>query len=109
MTDVIISWEDTVDPQALGTNETAYYSVSRDPARTPFQWDESENAGFNNGNKTWLPISTNYKCVNAQTERNQTKSHLNVFKRLIELRKEAGRSEVSYESELFGEIYTYKR
>ncbi|XP_031619924.1 maltase A1-like, partial [Contarinia nasturtii] len=109
MTDVIISWKDTVDPPALNSNETTYYAVSRDPARTPIQWDESNNAGFNRGNKTWLPISTNYKCVNVRTESTQPKSHLNVYKRLTKLRKEAGLGAASYESELFGEIYTYKR
>lgn len=109
MTDVIVSWEDTVDPPALNSNESTYYKISRDPARTPFQWDDSTNAGFNKGNKTWLPINTNYKCVNVKTESTQSRSHLNVFKRLIKLRKEAGLGAASYESELFGEIYTYKR
>lgn len=33
MTDVIISWEESVDPPACNSNETTYYSVSRDPAR----------------------------------------------------------------------------
>lgn len=38
MTDVIISWEDSVDPVACNTqNETIYFSVSRDPERTPMQ------------------------------------------------------------------------
>lgn len=37
MTDVIISWEDSVDPSACSKNESTYYSVTRDPARTPFQ------------------------------------------------------------------------
>lgn len=38
MTDVIISWADTVDPQACNTDPTRYHAASRDPARTPFQW-----------------------------------------------------------------------
>lgn len=109
MTDVIISWEDTVDPPALNSNETTYYAVSRDPARTPFQWDSSKNAGFNQGNKTWLPISTNYKCINVKTESAQSRSYLNNYKRLMKLRKEASLKDASYESALFGDIYTYKR
>lgn len=35
MTDVIISWEETVDPWGLNKNETTYYAVTRDPVRTP--------------------------------------------------------------------------
>lgn len=38
MTDLIISWQETVDPQACNTDPTRYHSFSRDPARTPFQW-----------------------------------------------------------------------
>lgn len=33
MTDVVISWEDSVDPQACNTNESTYHAASRDPAR----------------------------------------------------------------------------
>lgn len=109
MTDVIISWEDSVDPPACNSNETTYYQVSRDPVRTPFQHDDSTNAGFNLGAKPWLPISTNYKCINVKTERAQPRSHLNNYKRLVKLREEAALGVASYESALFGEIYTYKR
>lgn len=108
MTDVIISWQDSVDPMACNKNESTYYTVSRDPARTPVQWDDSKNGGFTSG-KPWLPISANYKCVNVKTQRNQARSHLNVFKRLTKLRKEASLIDASYESALFGDIYTYKR
>ena len=45
MTDVFISWEDSVDPQACNANKDTYYSYSRDPARTPYQWDASNKAG----------------------------------------------------------------
>lgn len=109
MTDVIISWEDTVDPAGCNTNETVYHIKSRDPARTPMQWDGSKNAGFNQGENLWLPISTNYKCINVKTEREQQRSHLNVYKRLAKLRKEHSLNDASYESAVIGDIYTYKR
>lgn len=45
MEDGNISWEDTEDPQACNGPEEGYEQRSRDPARTPFQWDDSKNAG----------------------------------------------------------------
>jgi len=45
MTDVFLSWEDTVDPQACNSDPDSYADRSRDPARTPYQWDASSMAG----------------------------------------------------------------
>lgn len=45
MTNVHVSWEDTVDPQACNTNNVVWHENSRDPARTPFQWDATLYAG----------------------------------------------------------------
>lgn len=47
MTDVFIDWEHTVDPQACNADPKKFHEYSRDPARTPFQWDASPNAGIN--------------------------------------------------------------
>ncbi|XP_037945294.1 maltase A1-like [Teleopsis dalmanni] len=88
MTDVYISWEDSVDPQACNTNPENYYGVSRDPARTPYQWDASNNAGFSTGDQTWLPVSDTYKQNNALMQLRAPQSHLQIFKKLIRLRKE---------------------
>lgn len=43
-----ISWEDTQDPEACNAGKENYTSVSRDPERTPFQWDTTKNAGTKN-------------------------------------------------------------
>ncbi|XP_011184391.1 maltase A3 [Zeugodacus cucurbitae] len=89
MTDVWISWKETVDPQACNNEEEGYEWRSRDPARTPFQWSDAANAGFTTGRKTWLPISDDYKRVNVKRERGVALSHLNIFKQLQKLRKSA--------------------
>ncbi|XP_073813075.1 maltase A1-like [Musca autumnalis] len=88
MTDVFISWEDSVDPQACNGNPDTYYGLSRDPARTPYQWDASNLAGFTTGDHTWLPVADNYTTVNALAQLRAPQSHLQIFKKLLKLRKE---------------------
>lgn len=88
MTDVWISWEDTKDPQACNTNSSVYWKYSRDPERTPFQWNSSTAAGFSSSNKTWLPVSPDYKEVNAFEEETASKnSHLKIYEKLMALRQ----------------------
>lgn len=82
MTDVWISWNDTVDPSACNSNPDIYETLSRDPERTPFQWNREYQSGFSTANKTWLPIAPNYKDVNMESEKQQPESHLNIFKEL---------------------------
>ncbi|XP_054738486.1 maltase A3-like [Anastrepha obliqua] len=86
MTDVWISWNDTVDPSACHTNPDIYEKFSRDPERTPFQWSDDKNAGFSTSSKTWLPLADNYRTVNVQRERDEPLSHLNIYKQLHALR-----------------------
>ena len=38
--------------------------VSRDNARTPMQWDDSQNAGFTTG-EPWIEVNPDYKKINA--------------------------------------------
>ena len=40
-----ISWEDTIDPQGCNAGKENYEKRSRDPERTPFQWNNSISAG----------------------------------------------------------------
>lgn len=91
MTDVWISWKDTVDPQACNTNPNDYEKVSRDPERTPFLWNNSTSAGFSTNPKTWLPISPDYTDVNVATEElhnGVAMTHLQVFQELKRIREE---------------------
>jgi oligo-1,6-glucosidase len=60
--------------------------TARDNGRTPFQWDDSKNAGFTDG-KPWLKVNPNFKEVNVKNQANDKKSILSYFKTLIELRK----------------------
>jgi alpha-glucosidase len=60
----------------------------RDGERTPMQWDASApQAGFSTSATTWLPVASNYKTVNVQTELADPNSLLNWHKKLIEMRR----------------------
>ena len=59
---------------------------SRDSARTPIQWDDSENAGFTTG-KPWLPVNENYHQVNVAAEEKDPDSLLHFYRKAIGLRK----------------------
>lgn len=87
MTDVNLSWEETVDPQACRTNPDDYDAVSRDPARTPFQWDDTPNAGFSFADKTWLRVADNYTECNVKKEKSEIRSFLKVFRQLMSIRQ----------------------
>lgn len=88
MLDVELSWEETVDPAGCNSNPDIYEQFSRDPTRTPFQWDSTKNAGFSTGPKTWLPVGETYQTLNVAVESSGSgNSHLKIYKALIELRK----------------------
>ena len=59
---------------------------SRDNARTPFQWDDSENAGFTTGTP-WIMVNPNYTEINAAEQLGRADSVFNYYKELIRLRK----------------------
>ncbi len=60
---------------------------SRDNARTPMQWDNTEYAGFTAG-KPWIAVNPNYREINAKAETADTNSVFHYYKKLIALRKE---------------------
>lgn len=88
MTNQWFSWNDTIDPMACISDPSIYEKFSRDPERTPFQWNDELNAGFSTAKKTWLPVASNYKQINVKKQESDEKSHLKVYKSLKNLRKE---------------------
>ena len=59
----------------------------RDNARTPMQWDDTENGGFTTG-KPWLHVNPNYKNINVQSELVDPNSIFYTYQKLIKLRKQ---------------------
>ncbi len=66
---------------------TSLNAKSRDNARTPMQWDASENAGFTNG-EPWIPANPNYPEINVAEALAHQDSIFYTYQKLIALRKE---------------------
>ncbi|XP_073971820.1 alpha-glucosidase-like isoform X2 [Rhodnius prolixus] len=65
-----------------------YKSDPRNPERTPMQWNSNTSAGFSNITKTWLPVNPNYWDINQEKEAADKKSHLTIYKSLVELQND---------------------
>lgn len=79
---------------------------SRDNARTPFQWDNSINAGFTKGTP-WLQVNENYKEINAKLQIDDKDSVLSFYKKLINLRKSNEYKEVVVYGEFIPDLEVY--
>lgn len=63
------------------------HRFSRDNARTPMQWDPSDEAGFTTGTP-WLPVHEDYKEVNAEVEEQEPVSVLSWYQDLTAFREQ---------------------
>ncbi len=64
--------------------------LSRDGCRTPMQWTPGPNAGFTSpGVSPWLPLGPDYQVVNVETQLADPDSILNMYRRLLTLRKKS--------------------
>lgn len=85
-----VTYEECQDPSACGEGEEYFYANSRDFARTPFHWDNSTNAGFNEGQKTWLPVSEKYLESNLAFQSEEAiRSHFHFYQEIIKLREQS--------------------
>lgn len=51
MTDTFIRWDQTVDTRGRNLGPDYYWELTRDPERTPMQWDDTVSAGED---RLWL-------------------------------------------------------
>lgn len=61
--------------------------LARDHARSPVQWDDTENAGFSTG-KPWMRVNDNYKEINVASQVNDPNSLFSFWKQSLKIRKE---------------------
>ena len=84
---------------------------SRDSARTPVQWDDSDNAGFSTS-KPWFYVNENYKEVNVNKQENDENSILNFYRKAIKIRKELNvikNGNYKEYNKLSSKVYMYSR
>ena len=62
------------------------YAKGRDNARTPMQWDSTENAGFTTGTP-WIAVNKNYNEINAKQCLQDENSIFHHYRKLIDIRK----------------------
>ncbi len=61
---------------------------SRDPVRSPMQWDNSANAGFCPSEiRPWLPVASDYRTCNVALEQHEPRSLLLLTRSLLQLRR----------------------
>ena len=94
-----VSLEDYRDIESLGTYRdlvgagvytpeemmACLQEISRDNARTPMQWNDSENAGFTTGTP-WIRVNDNYREINAAAQVDDPDSVFSYYRTLIRLR-----------------------
>jgi alpha-glucosidase len=82
MRSVEIPEERLQDPLA----RTLHPKLSRDPARTPMQWEPGAGAGFTSV-EPWLPVGPDAKWRNVEAQRADPTSLLWLYRDLIDLRR----------------------
>ncbi len=92
------------------------FSLTRDRCRTPMQWSPEPHAGFSSNKETepWLKVSNNSKLVNVEIQKENPASLLNIYKKLLKIRKEfnslhEGELEFIKLEDLFKKVLAYRR
>ena len=87
--EVFNSYKELVEDRKVLSKEEfleGCYKEARDNNRTPIQWDDSVNAGFNEGHETWIKVNPNYVDINVSKQENDPNSILSFYKELLRIR-----------------------
>ena len=97
-----------------GTDEKRLHKMwrcSRDSARTPMQWDATQNAGFSPA-KPWFQVNSNYSYINVEQQEQDPDSILSFYRKAIDLRKNLSSVHFGNYTEYYAksdDIYVYTR
>jgi oligo-1,6-glucosidase len=81
-------WRDRVESGRASKDDIwrAIHVKGRDNARTPMQWNDSQNAGFTTGTP-WIQVNPNYRDINVKEAVADPNSIYHYYKKIIQLRK----------------------
>lgn len=65
--------------------------------------------GFSTAAQTWLPVAANYTENNVKLQKSKSFSHLKIFKKLLDLRRNPTLRDGTYESVVVDNVLVYKR
>jgi oligo-1,6-glucosidase len=87
--DTLNMYKELVGEKGADPKETLkiIHAKSRDNARTPMQWDTSEQAGFTHA-VPWIKVNPNYKEINVSQALADPNSIFYYYQKLIQLRRE---------------------
>lgn len=79
-------WKDNVETGKVSPEEFMknLRITARQNSRTPYQWDDSKNAGFTSGTP-WLKVNDNYRNINLASQLKDSDSVQAYYKKLIAL------------------------
>ncbi len=80
--------------------------VGRDPQRTPMQWDSGSYSGFSSV-EPWLPVGSYDNGKNALEQRDDPKSMLTLYRRLLQLRRDEPALSIGNYSFSFADEHVY--
>ncbi|TDE14491.1 alpha-amylase family glycosyl hydrolase [Dyadobacter psychrotolerans] len=101
MRDVPIPMAEVVDPQGLNMPDR---NISRDPSRTPMQWNNEVYAGFSD-HKPWLRLPDNFRRINVEAQKNDNYGTLAFYRKLLDIRK----SEPALQTGNYSPVYSDKQ
>jgi oligo-1,6-glucosidase len=84
----ILNWYNEKIDQGFSPKDLmpSIHKMGRDNARTPMQWDDSENGGFTKGTP-WLKVNPNYVDINVKAAKADNDGVWPWYQALIALRK----------------------
>ncbi|KFP02951.1 Neutral and basic amino acid transport protein rBAT, partial [Calypte anna] len=77
---------ENIASENVSEEHTKFDPVVVVPEKSPMQWDGKVNAGFTEGNSSWLPVNSNYQSVNVEIQMTWSNSTLNLYRELTLLR-----------------------